>query len=346
MSQTHPARSLSAAPSSSLSSVSRRKTLRAAGAVAAAASVGLAARHAFAQSKTKVILAWSQASYCHSPIPVAFEQGFFEKNGLDVETLNWAGAADQLLEALATNKADVGVGLIHRWLKPLESGFDVRIIGSVHGGCLRLVGVKEAGITKDADLAGKTIGVSDLNSPAKNFFDIHLSKKGVRNVDFRVYPADLLDLAAKKGEIHAIADGDPNLYLLEKRNPGVFAEIGNNGVGEYAEKICCVVGASGRLVRNDRPTATALVRALAQASDFVVENPAETARVYAKYTPKVSESELRELIHTTNYRHHPAGRALRDEVEYFARDFHSAGILRKTTDPVRFANQVALDVLS
>ena len=341
MSPIHPARPPSTAPAFE----SRRRTLRAAGAVALTASVGLAARHAFAQPKKKIVLAWSQASYCHSPIPVAFEQGFFEKNGLEVETLNWSGAADQLLEALATNKADVGVGLIHRWLKPLESGFDVRIVGSVHGGCLRLVGVKEAGITKDEDLAGKTIGVGDLNSPAKNFFDIHLSKKGVRNVDVRVFPADLLDLAEKKGEIHAIADGDPNLYLLEKRNPGVFVEIGNNGVGEYAEKICCVLGASGRLVRNDRRTAAAVVRSLAQASDFVVENPAETARVYAKYTPKVSEDELRELIHATNYRHHPTGQVLRDEVEYFARDFHSAVILRKTTDPVRFADKVTLDLL-
>ncbi|MGE0800399.1 MAG: ABC transporter substrate-binding protein [Lautropia sp.] len=323
----------------------RRGVLRAAGTIGAAASIGLFAGRALAQPK-KVVLAWSQSSYCHSPIPVAFEQGYFEKNGLEVETLNWGGAADQLLEALATNKADFGVGLIHRWLKPLETGFDVKIVGSVHGGCLRLVGVQSAGIRADEDLAGKIVGVGDLNSPAKNFFDIHLAKKGVKNVEFRVYPADLLDQAAKKGEIHAIADGDPNLYLLEKRNPGAFVEIGNSGTGIYADKICCVVGASGKLVREDRRSATALVRALAQASDFVVENPAETARLYAKYTPKVSEDELRQLIHTTNYKHHPAGGKLRDEVEYFAKDFHVAGILKKATDPARFANHIALDVLA
>lgn len=334
------------AAASASSTWSRRKVLRTAGAAVVAGPAGLLAARAWGQPKKKITLAWSQASYCHSPIPVAFEHGFFKRNGLEVETLNWAGAADQLLEALATNKADVGVGLIHRWLKPLEAGFDVKVVGSVHGGCLRLVGVKAAGITDDAKLGGKIIGVGDLNSPAKNFFDIHLHKKGIRNVEFRVYPADLLDQAAKKGEIHAIADADPNLYLLEKRNPGAFVEIGNSGTGEYAEKICCVLAASGRLVRKDKATAAAVVRALAQAADFVVDNPNETARLYAKYTPKVTEEELRTLIHSTNYKHHPAGVRLREEVEYFARDFHTAGILKKSTDPVRFARHITLDVLA
>lgn len=104
------------------------------------------------------------------------------------------------------------------------------------------------GVTEDVNtLKGKVIGVADLNSPAKQFFAIHLSKKGIdvdKDVEWRVFPADLLDVAARKGEIHAIADGDPNLYLLEKRNPGVFVEIGNSAKGEYAEKICCVLGAA------------------------------------------------------------------------------------------------------
>src|SRR5256885_5242399 len=51
-----------------------------------------------------ITFAWSQASFCHSPIPVALERGFFERNGLDVELLNWGGSADQLLEALRSEE--------------------------------------------------------------------------------------------------------------------------------------------------------------------------------------------------------------------------------------------------
>lgn len=335
----------------SASSWSRRDILRAGGAAALAGIGGsLAATNAgAADAPHKVTFAWSQIAFCLSPVVIAQERGFFEKNNLQVELLNWGGSTDQLLEALATGKADVGVGLIHRWLKPLEAGFDVKVVGAAHGGCLRLVGVKEAGVTDWKQLKGKVIGVSDQNSPAKNFFAIHLAKRGVnidKDVEWRVYPADLLDVAVKKGEIHAIADGDPNVYLIEKRNKGVFTEIGNSGTGEYKDKICCIVGARGDFVRNNKPAAAAVVRSIIQASEFVAENPNEAAKLYAKYSPKVPVEDLRALLTDLTYHNHPTGNNLRAEVEYFARDFHTAGVLKKSTDPVRFANHVTADVLA
>lgn len=327
---------------------SRRKLVRTAGIAAVAASATLLASRARSQPR-KLTFAWSQAGFCLTPVPVALERGFFQQNGLDVELLNWAGAADQLLEAVATGKADVAVGLIHRWVKPLEAGLDVKLVSSVHGGCLRLVAAQGGGITGDVkSFKGKVIGVADLNSPAKQFYAIHLAKRGVdidKDVEWRVYPADLLDGAVKKGEIQAIADGDPNLYLIEKRNPGLFTEIGNSAKGEYAERICCVVGARAQFAQKDKPHAAAVVRALAQASNYVAENPNEAAKIYHKYTPKVAVEDLQRLLAELTYQHHPAGAPLRTEVEAFARDFHNAGILKKSTDVVRFANHVSLDVL-
>ncbi|WP_353234314.1 ABC transporter substrate-binding protein [Diaphorobacter ruginosibacter] len=329
--------------------LSRRQFLTSAAVAGGAVAAGLTGTPVLSQPR-KITLAWSQASFCQVPVPIALERGYFEKNGLQVEVLNWSGASDQLLEALATGKAEVGVGLIHRWVKPLEAGLDVKLVGSVHGGCLRLVGVNAAGVTQDVKtLKGKVIGVADLNAPAKQFYSIHLAKKGLdveKDVEWRVYPADLLDVAVKKGEVHAIADGDPNLYLIEKRNPGVFTELGNSAKGEYAEKICCVLGAGGKFAREERKHVAGVVRALAQASQYVAENPNESARIFAKYTPKFEVDDLQRLLAELTYKHHPAGSNLRDEVRDFAADFRSAGILKKSTDPVRFANHVSLDVLS
>ena len=332
-----------------LKGLNRRQLLAGASMAGAAAAAGFFPLPVLSQPR-KITFAWSQASFCHVPVPVALERGFFEQNGLQVEALNWSGSSDQLLEALATGKAEVGAGLIHRWVKPLEAGLDVKLVGSIHGGCLRLVGVNSAGVTTDLKtLKGKVIGVSDLNSPAKQFYSIHLAKNGVnvdKDIEFRVFPADLLDVAVKKGEIQAIADGDPNVYLIEKRNPGVFTELGNSAKGEYADKICCVLGAGGKFAREDKKSAAAVVRALAQASNYVAENPNESARIFAKYTPKFEVDDLQRLMAELTYKHHPTGGKLRDEVRDFAADFRSAGILKKSTDPVRFANHVSLDVLS
>ena len=341
---------LASSVSSAAPAWSRRDVLRAGAAAALVGAGGLvASRNAWSAPPRKLTFAWSSIAFCLSPVVVAQERGFFEKNGLDVELLNWGGSTDQLLEALATGKADVGVGLIHRWLKPLEAGFDVKIVGSAHGGCLRLVGANQAGVKDINSLKGKVIGVSDQNSPAKNFFAIHLAKKGFnveKDIEWRVYPADLLDVAVKKGEIQAIADGDPNIFLIEKRNKGVFTEIGNSAIGEYKDKICCILGARGDLVRNDKPAAAAVVRSIVQASEYVAENPNEAAKIYAKYSPKVPVEDLRALLTSLTYHNHPTGKPLRDEVEFFARDFHTAGVLKKSTDPVRLANHVTFDVLA
>ena len=330
------------------SSLTRRRVLRAGGAAALAASAGLLAQRAWSQPR-KLSFAWNATAFCLSPVVVAQERGFFEKNGLQVELVNYTGSTDQLLESLATAKADAAVGMIHRWLKPLESGFDVKIVGSSHGGCVRLVGVKEAGVTDLQKLKGKTIGVSDIASPGKNFFSILLKKNGIdadRDVVWRQYPADLLGVAVEKGEIQAIADGDPTLYLIEKRDKARYVQLATNLSGEYKNKVCCIVGARGELVRKEKPVVAALVRAIVQASDFVAENPNESARLFARYSPKVAVEDLQALLGTLTHGHHPVGRSLRDEVEFYARDFRSVGVLKPSTDPARLANHVSVDVLA
>jgi NitT/TauT family transport system substrate-binding protein len=122
----------------------------------------------------KITFAWNAGAPCLVGITVAKEKGFFAKHGLDVDLINYSGSTDQLLETLATGKADAAVGMALRWLKPLEQGFDVKIVTSTHGGCLRLLVPTESGIADVKDLQGKTIAVSDMNSPGKNFFAIVL----------------------------------------------------------------------------------------------------------------------------------------------------------------------------
>nr|WP_315185777.1 ABC transporter substrate-binding protein [uncultured Albidiferax sp.] len=327
---------------------SRRQWLRAAGLAGVAGAAAIAGRNVRAAGKLRDIkLAWNAGAVCLSAVPVALERGIFEKHGLNVELVNFAGSTDQLLESIATSKADAGVGMVHRWIKPLESGFDVKLVSSSHGGCTRLVGYAPAGVTSLAKLKGKTIAVSDLNSPGKNFFSVLLVKAGLdpeKDVSWRQFPADMLGLAVEKGEAQAIADGDPNLFLVERRTKGLV-ELATNLSGEYANKTCCVVGVSGKLVRNDKPAAAALARAITEASDFIANYPNETARIYSPYS-KVPVEDLRAVLGTLTHRNHPSGNDLKKEIEFYARDFKLVGVLKPSTDPARFAEYVYADVLT
>ena len=130
---------------------------------------------------TKIKFATNSVAPCLSPVYLAKEKGLFEKYGLDVELIDFGGSTENLLEALATGKADGGVGMALRWLKALEAGFDVKITAGSHGGCTPPRRPRDrANVKTLADLKGKTIGITDLNSPGKHFFSILLPQGGHR----------------------------------------------------------------------------------------------------------------------------------------------------------------------
>ena len=58
----------------------------------------------------KLALAWDAGSVCTSAAPVAKERGIYAKCNLDVDFVNFGGITEQLLEAIATGKADAGSG--------------------------------------------------------------------------------------------------------------------------------------------------------------------------------------------------------------------------------------------
>jgi NitT/TauT family transport system substrate-binding protein len=155
----------------------------------------------------KVTLAWMPTALCHIAVSVADKRGFFAKHNLDVEFVNWAGSTDLLLEAISTGKADAGVGMILRWLKPMEQGFDVKLTAGTHGGCMHVLAAPDSGLKSLADLRGKRLGVGDISSVDKNFFSIVLQKKGidpVSDVEWKQFPADMLGVALKKvGSTHS-----------------------------------------------------------------------------------------------------------------------------------------------
>jgi NitT/TauT family transport system substrate-binding protein len=291
-------------------------------------------------------LTWNAGAICTVGVPVASQRGIFAKHNLDVELINFGGATDQLLEAIATGKADAGVGMALRWLKPLEQGFDVRITTAIHGGCMRLLAPKTAGISRIEDLRGKTVAVTDMAAPDKNFFSIALAKKGIdpnKEVEWRQYPADLLGLAIQKGEVQALAAGDPNAWIIRERDN--LVEVATNLSGEYEHRACCVLGIRGSLIRDDRPAAAALTQALLEAQEWTAANPDEVAAIFAKYSPAKRE-DLAAMLRSHTHHHHPVGPDLKREIALYAEELKLVTVIKSSTNTAKFADRVYADVLS
>jgi NitT/TauT family transport system substrate-binding protein len=329
-------------------SLARRAWLRKTAWSAGAAAFGLSGPLARADGALKPLkLSWNAGAICTAPVPVAIKQGFFRQRGLDVELINFAGSTDQLLEAIATGKSDAGVGMALRWIKPLEQGFDVKLTAGIHGGCMRMLATRSSGIVDLPGLKGRTIGVSDMASPARNFFAITLKKIGVdpdNDVQWRQYPANLLGEALKKGEVQAIADGDPTIWTL--RESDQLYEVSNNLCGEYQTRVCCVLGVRGTLVRHDRATAQALTQALLDATEWTANHPAEAAAIFSEHAPQANVGQLTAMLKSHTDHDHPVGDAFKKQISLYADDLKSVGVLNAGTDSGRFANRVFSDVLA
>jgi len=344
----------SASNNASIGGFDRRSFLKTAGALGLAAPLGaISASSLWAQSAApagelkKIKFATNATAICLAPVFVAQEQGIFKKYGLEGELVNFGASTEALLEAIATGKADGGVGMALRWLKALEQGFDVKITAGTHGGCSRLVALKSTGITELKQLKGKTIGISDLASHGKNFFSILLHKEGldpVADVEWRQYPGELLQLAAEKGEIHAIADGDPKAYFW-LQDPK-YLQIASNLDHGFENRVCCIVGLRGSLIR-DLPTASALTRALLEAQDLTVAKPEIAAKAFLPQAPKDKTVEqLVGVLLDQTHGHNPTGADLREEIKLYAQELRDVQVFKNSTDPQEFAERVYADVLT
>jgi len=174
-----------------------------------------------------------------------------------------------------------------------------------------------------------------------------LAKAGLdptTDVEWRQYPGELLTLAADKGEIQAIADGDPKAWIWMK--DGKFVEVASNLSGEYANRMCCILGIRGSLLRDDPAAASALTRAVLEAQDWTVARPQDAAISFTRYTPKIAEADLVAMLQAQTHQHHPVGTDLKHEIALLAEELKLVHVFKPSTDPAKFADKVYADVLA
>ncbi|MBB4261004.1 MULTISPECIES: ABC transporter substrate-binding protein [unclassified Bradyrhizobium] len=296
----------------------------------------------------KLKLSWNAGAVCLAPVPVAIGHGFFQKHNLDVELVNYSGSTDQLLEAIATGKSDAGLGMALRWLKPLEQGFDVKIAAGTHGGCMRVLSRADSGVARLADLKGKIVAVGDLAGPDKNFFSIQLAKLGIdpnKDVDWRAYPGNLLNVAVEKGEVQAFLSSDPLAYLWLKDTQ--YKEVASNLDGEFREKSCCILGLRGSLVREEPLVARAITQALLDAAMFSSQNATIAAKSFQPYAPKAATlADIEGMVRYHTHHHHPVGDVLKRELKAYADDLKSVQVFKPSTDTAKFAERIYVDVFA
>jgi len=154
------------------------------------------------QAKTKLTVGYLPVTG-HAKFFVAKDEGFFEKEGLDVELAEFANSADGLA-ALRAGKLDIGAFGTTAPLVHVAKGGDIRIIGGVMG--------EDAALVTNEENASKIKTIPDL--------------KGKKVATVRLATGD----AVLRGAIEkAGLDWKKDLQIFELKNPPAVIEAVKTG---------------------------------------------------------------------------------------------------------------------
>jgi sulfonate transport system substrate-binding protein len=277
---------------------------------------------------------------CEAPIYTAFEKGFFKDEGLEPELVkcSWANYKDNL----ALGSYDITHHLVMYFLKPIEQGLDVRFLGGVHNGCLRVQTGVNSPIHKIQDLRGKRIGVPGMGTPpfvfANRVFGTHGVDPG-KDITWKVYPAGELGLALKKGEVDAVADSEPIGTLLVAE--GIARNV--EGMDEakdlpYANEYCCEIIANGKWIDANPDTAARATRAILKAAVWVQQNPKAAAQLAVEKKYLASTVELN-TVAISHLKYIPSVKLAAETLHTAAKEMKEAKMLSPTTDTEALAKR-------
>jgi NitT/TauT family transport system substrate-binding protein len=275
---------------------------------------------------------------CEASIFSAVENGYFKEEGLDVELIkcDWKNYKD----TLALGGYDITQHLVMYFLKPIEQGLDVKFLGGIHTGCLRVQAAANSQIHSVADLRGKRIGVPGMGTPPFIFATRALSNAGInasKEIEWRVFPPAELGLAIDKGQVDAVANAEPIGSLL--LSTGKVRNVADEATDEpYKNEYCCEVVANGKWLSKNPKAAAAATRALLKGAKWVQANPTAAAKMsvekkYLASNPELNATALSKLSYI------PSISRAESSVRTAANEMKKAGMLAPTTDPAELARR-------
>ena len=279
-------------------------------------------------------------SLCAAPMYIAIENGYFEDEGLDVEQVTVDAA--HVSEAIGADQVDVGMGLIGKLLQPLENGLPIKFTTGLHTGCTKLLVPGDSDIKSITDLKGKKIGVPGLADAATVVSKRSLSAAGIgvteqnMEVEFSVYSRNDLPQALENGAVDAIALGDPTASIAEEQY-GLTALIDTATDPEYKDEYCCNAFVTSKLAAENPKAAAAFTRAVQKASQWVQENPDETAKIIVDKQYISGDVDFcAQILKTYNYK--PSVQGGYDALKQNAEELTQIGVLKEGTDATKFAD--------
>lgn len=282
-------------------------------------------------------------SLCGAPIYIAYEKGIFAEHGIDANLT----AADFETRKIGLNNGNVPfVNGDFQFFASAEQGIDMKVIGGMHMGCIKLVVREDSDIQTPEDVRNGRIGVDEVGGTTFQVASVWLEEGGVsalqedEEVTFLPYSDGNLELQALyDGEIDVAAVWDPLGDLaINSGKAKVLLDIAEDE--PFAGKYCCFYYASTKVLNENPDEIQALYDSVLEAQEWINENPDEAVDIiaaggYSEIEDKELAAKLIGMYHYENM-HHDSGHDVKADVEYFADKLNEIGYLE--SDGATFAD--------
>jgi ABC-type nitrate/sulfonate/bicarbonate transport system substrate-binding protein len=243
-----------------------------------------------AQAQMKVRINWTAVTGAQSGVYVAHEEGFFKKNGLDVELIHIPSSSRGIQAILAGEIAFSYMDGLNAAQANLKGAGVVLVAGATNRFVFSLMAKPE--IKRVVDLKGKKIGITRIGSSTHTTAVWALTQAGLKPNDYQILP--LLEVpniltALMAGQIDAGVVSPPTNSRARKAGLNELANLAKEG----PEYVSVAVGTSRSYIRANEDIVRRVVRSYAEAVHLFKTNKQAAIRVLQKYT-KVKEQDILE----------------------------------------------------
>lgn len=222
---------------------------------------------------------------------VAQEAGFYKKQGLDVELVEFKSGTD-LIKAIVGGQLDSGVLGFTNAVAWASKGADLKVVGGAQQGYHAIIARDDAGINKVADLKGKTLASQAEGSTADTVLKgVVLKQAGLKTDDVNVMGVSpqvaVQSLVGKRVDAAFLFEPQASIAQLIAPVKQVYE------IGEVWPFPCMVVITSGDTLKKRKDAVWKSLDAQREAIDLLQKKPTDASKLIAGYF--ISEPTLKTL---------------------------------------------------
>jgi len=221
----------------------------------------------------------------------AYEGGFYEKPGLDVELVEFQSGTD-LIKAIVGGQLDTGVLGFTNAASWSSRGADLKVVGGAQHGFHAIVVREDAGIETVADLKGKTLASQKEGSTADTVLrGVVLKDAGLGPKDVNVLGVSpqvaVQSLVGSRVEAAFLFEPQASIAKLVAPVKQIYE------VGQVWPFPCMVVITSGEVLKERKDAVWKSLDAQNEAIELLENQPDEAAKLIASYF--IAEPTLKTL---------------------------------------------------